>query len=299
VEYASVRDEGMLLRFDHEVACADAPEVPLPEARQARAWIIDEDDAGRESLVKRLQRVGWATTTFGSLDAGEQRLRTMPAAQARPALVVATEGRSASAPALCRLVPLLPPSARCVLAVVAGSPALAHAPPDIEVQVLPFSPGDILRWTARLSGEADVPSGLTQPAPLTLTDRPRLLVVDDNEVNRIVATALSESLGYEVHLAHDGLQAIEACRKAPPVAVLMDLSMPRMDGFEASQRLRALQRHGDIPPFSIIAATADCTADIRQRCVAAGMDGYLGKPLLLPALAAELRRLCTGSVLAA
>jgi CheY-like chemotaxis protein len=72
--------------------------------------------------------------------------------------------------------------------------------------------------------------------------------------------------------------------------VLMDLSMPRMDGFEAARRLRSLQRSGEIPPFRIVAATANTGDDSERRCKDAGMDGFLRKPLLLEALRRELRR---------
>jgi CheY-like chemotaxis protein len=76
--------------------------------------------------------------------------------------------------------------------------------------------------------------------------------------------------------------------------VLMDLSMPHMDGFDASQRLRSLQRSGVIPPFRIVAATANTGADTQRRCRDAGMDGFLRKPLLREALRRELRRLQIG-----
>ena len=123
-----------------------------------------------------------------------------------------------------------------------------------------------------------------------MRDRRLLLVVDDNDVNRIVACALAESLGYETMTARDGLEAIDACHERPPAVVLMDLSMPRMDGFEAAQRLRELQRFGVIPPFPIVAATANAGEDAQRRSTQAGMDGFLCKPLLLDALRRELRR---------
>ena len=217
----------------------------------------------------------------------------MAPALARPALVVGTEaGAAVTATGLETLVPLLPPGARCVLASASGSATLAGDDrlPAIDIALRPLSPGDLRRWTQQLAPTADAPSGLTRPAPLLMHDRRLLLVVDDNDVNRIVASALAESLGYETATARDGLEAIDACSERPPDIVLMDLSMPRMDGFEAAQRLRALQRSGLIPPFRIVAATASAGEDTQRRCAEAGMDGFLHKPLLLDALRRELRR---------
>jgi len=69
-----------------------------------------------------------------------------------------------------------------------------------------------------------------------------------------------------------------------------------LDGIAATRRLRELERAGAVAPCSIVAATADATEEARQACAAAGMDGYLTKPLLAPVLGAELHRLCDGCV---
>lgn len=92
-------------------------------------------------------------------------------------------------------------------------------------------------------------------------------------------------------LASDGVEALDACFSAPPDVVLMDLSMPRMDGIEATMHLRQLQRSGPIPPFPVIAASADTTEQRGQRCLEAGMAAVLHRPLLRPSLRGELLRL--------
>jgi CheY-like chemotaxis protein len=115
-------------------------------------------------------------------------------------------------------------------------------------------------------------------------------VVDDNELNRVVACGLLEALGYETATASQGREAIDKCRRAAPHAVLMDVNMPVLDGLGATRELRRLQREGEISPFAIIAATAAATPEQHDRCIASGMEGYLSKPLQLPQLRAELRR---------
>ena len=118
----------------------------------------------------------------------------------------------------------------------------------------------------------------------------RILVVDDNDVNRMVASGLVRALGYDVVCASDGLDAIEQCKASPPDVVLMDVNMPVLGGIDATRRLRELQRAGRVAPFAIVAATAAADEDTELRCRDAGMDGFLSKPLRLPLMRSELRR---------
>jgi CheY-like chemotaxis protein len=105
-----------------------------------------------------------------------------------------------------------------------------------------------------------------------------------------VACGLLEALGYEATTAQHGQDAIDQCRRVSPHAVLMDIDMPVLDGLDATRELRRLQRAGEIPPCAIVAATAANSRAQADLCFASGMDGYLAKPLRLPQLRAELRR---------
>jgi PAS domain S-box-containing protein len=112
-----------------------------------------------------------------------------------------------------------------------------------------------------------------------------VLVVEDNQVNQLVATGLLEQLGCTVDVADDGLEAVERVESGREyAAVLMDCRMPRLDGFDATRRIRELERAGRHVP--IIAMTASALEGERERCLAAGMDDYLTKPVD----AAELER---------
>jgi CheY-like chemotaxis protein len=117
-----------------------------------------------------------------------------------------------------------------------------------------------------------------------------VLIVDDNEVNLMIAGALMESLGYEVEVALDGAQALTACHRRAPDAVLMDVHMPVMDGLQATRQLRAEQRIGELPPFPVVAATTADDAQTLAQCRDAGMDGILAKPLSPQLLADEIHR---------
>jgi PAS domain S-box-containing protein len=116
----------------------------------------------------------------------------------------------------------------------------------------------------------------------------RVLVVEDNTVNQKVAVAMIESLGYGAEAVGNGIEAVEACARQGYDAILMDCQMPQMDGFKATAFIR--QREGLAHHTPIIALTASVTAEDRQRCLSAGMDDYLSKPVPREALASALRK---------
>jgi signal transduction histidine kinase/ActR/RegA family two-component response regulator len=117
----------------------------------------------------------------------------------------------------------------------------------------------------------------------------RILVVDDAEINRLVAKGLLESVGYGVDTVSSGAEAIEAARAGGYGAILMDCLMPLMDGYEATRRIRAYD--GPTRHIPIIALTADAMNGVRERCLAAGMDDYVAKPIDLEILSSVLSRL--------
>jgi signal transduction histidine kinase/ActR/RegA family two-component response regulator len=119
----------------------------------------------------------------------------------------------------------------------------------------------------------------------------RILLVEDNPVNQSVIEAMLRSLGMEVSVAHDGLQAVEQVRKQPFAAVLMDCRLPQVDGYEATRRIRLLPACGQLP---IIALTANALQGDRERCMAAGMNDYLSKPFRRTELQRVLQRWLPG-----
>ena len=116
----------------------------------------------------------------------------------------------------------------------------------------------------------------------------RVLVVEDQELNREVVEGMLRSIGLEVDAAADGQQALDKLSRTSYDVVLMDCQMPVMDGFSATTKLRRRERAGDHVP--VIALTADTTLDAQDACIAAGMDDYLGKPLRSTTLHTVLAR---------
>ena len=171
-----------------------------------------------------------------------------------------------------------------------------------------FGRGSTFWFTARLPG-----ASRTQPVPelpligtvvavvndeppetadTSRTGVPRVLVAEDNAVNQLVASAMLDRLGYQADVVANGREAVEALERTSYAAVLMDCRMPEMNGYEASEEIR--RREGPDDHVPIVALTASAIAGDEERCLAAGMDGYVTKPVSIGTLAAVLGRVIDG-----
>jgi CheY-like chemotaxis protein len=112
-------------------------------------------------------------------------------------------------------------------------------------------------------------------------------VVEDNPVNQLVAAEMLKRLGLHADVAGNGAEALEVLDRLPYDLILMDCQMPVMDGFEATRRLR---KQADGPRLPVIAMTANAIRGDRERCLDAGMDDYLPKPVRISELKAMMRR---------
>jgi len=129
---------------------------------------------------------------------------------------------------------------------------------------------------------------LRRPAPA------RVLVVEDNPFNQKVAEKLLRRLNCETAFADRGLQALERVRTAAPDLILMDVQMPEMDGYETTARIRELERELGRCRVPIVAVTAHAMRGDPERCLAAGMDGYVSKPFTVQSLAEALVKALAG-----
>ena len=128
------------------------------------------------------------------------------------------------------------------------------------------------------------------PAAVARAFVPKILLVEDNPVNREVAVGMLESLGCVAHAAENGWIALEAMNNDAYDAVLMDCQMPVMDGLTATSELRRREQNSGGARVPIIALTANTMEGDRERCLAAGMDDFLSKPFSQQQLAALLKR---------
>jgi CheY-like chemotaxis protein len=116
----------------------------------------------------------------------------------------------------------------------------------------------------------------------------KILLVEDNEMNRDMLSRRLQRKGHEVLIALDGIQGIELAQIQQPDLILMDMSLPVMDGWQATQQLKAAPETGGIP---IIALTAHAMAGDREKCLEVGCDDYDTKPVEFSRLLAKIQAL--------
>ncbi len=272
---------------------------PLPNLNGVRALVVDDNATTREALVACLRAWGMAyesaDTTAGALEALREA-----AAQSEPFEVA--------------LLDLTMPE----LDGLQLSEAIRQDPATADVKIIlltPFSPhaGDTAKVRAvgidrqltkplrqlTLHDGLAVALGLMEPdsevelrneevseVVMEARRQRRILLVEDNEVNQEVALGMLQKLGYEADVAPNGMDALEALESSEYDLVLMDCQMPVLDGYETTARIRNGENgEGRLP---VIALTANAMKGDAEKCLKAGMDGYLAKPIELEALAEKL-----------
>ena len=119
--------------------------------------------------------------------------------------------------------------------------------------------------------------------------RGRVLLADDNEINREVCETMLTNMGLEVEVAGNGEEAVSSAMQGAYDVILMDCQMPVMDGYEATRAIRKMEKSEDLKHTPVVALTAHVMAGDREKCVEHGMDDYLGKPFTQAALGAILK----------
>ena len=135
---------------------------------------------------------------------------------------------------------------------------------------------------------------MTRGTDQSVCDRPRLLVADDHPVNREVIQRQLGILGLSADLAADGREALKLWRRDRHGVVLLDIHMPELDGFDVARAIRRDEVAAGLPRTGLIAVTANALKGEDERCFAAGMDGFVSKPISLDALSRALGRFVPG-----
>ena len=155
--------------------------------------------------------------------------------------------------------------------------------------------GSTFHFTVRLPLAKELPADFEAPAavPPAACAQLRILLVEDNPANQKLATYILQDRGHIVEIAGDGREAICLTEQNRYDVILMDVQMPGMDGLEATAAIRKREDGGSRVP--IIAMTAHAMKGDRERCLAAGMDGYLSKPIDAHEMIALVETLAAGS----
>ena len=300
-----VEGEGSRFRLTFRAAVAPdaavAPEArgPLPQLAGRRVLIVDNNATNRRILVAQIAR--WGMTASAIAEAPEA-LRLVEAGQRFDVALVDLAMPDMDGYTLAAAVRALPAGADLPVVILSS---VGHRDRDVAADVAafllkPVKPSAlhdalVTVLLGREPAEAAAATDRSATAPQLGQRHPlRILLAEDNAVNRKLALRLLAQIGYEADVAANGLEAIEALRHRPYDVVLMDVQMPELDGLEATRRIRAGEAaRADV---RIVAMTANALAGDREACLAAGMDDYVSKPIRPAELAAALAATPAGGI---
>ncbi len=231
-------------------------------------------------VAERLRRFGARV----DLAADEASAHAMLSARAYDAIMVDRALGLEAAHALARAgsatrrIVLLPPSERPELADLKGAGFTSYLVKPVRIASL------AARFTTAVTADADMAEDAGAQAASAPSAGLAVLVAEDNEINALLVRALLHRLGHSPVVAGNGAAALEAFTAAaragaPYDLILMDVHMPELDGLEATRRIRAAEAAQGLPRTRIVALTANAFGEDRDACLAAGMDGFLVKPL--------------------
>jgi PAS domain S-box-containing protein len=272
----------------------------LPAALQGLPVLVVDDTAVNRRLLTEVLS-GWGmkpTAVTGGAEALAALEQALGAGNAYPLVLVDCMMPEMDGFALVEAIGRRPELARCTVMMLSSASAVADRARCRKMGVAayltkPIKQSDLL--TAILASLAQPSFALPPPEMSRPTEpgsrRPLcVLLAEDNPVNQRLVVRLLEKEGHTVVVAANGLEAVDAFHRQRFDVVLMDVQMPEMDGFEAAAVLRAGERQagGHVP---IVALTAHAMKGDRERCLAAGMDDYLAKPIQPGYLRATIERL--------
>jgi PAS domain S-box-containing protein len=276
-------DGGSVFWFTVKLPAAEVTEPTIrvrPELRGLRALIVDDDAETQTILEHYLGSWGLAGESVDGPDTAIERLEHATRSGRPYALVLIDSAMShGGGISLVRAIAERP-VLRGVRSVLLGSPS-AHqaAASDIRIPAVVAVPVRRGQLYEVVAGSLASPTSHPQVARRQ-PDRPKseggvVLIAEDNAINQSVAQALLRRIGLESAVASNGVEAVRMALANEYVAILMDCQMPELDGYEATQEIRAAERGERVP---IIAMTANAIAGDRERCIASGMDDYITKP---------------------
>ena len=267
------------------VAIPDTPRLLPVALRGARALILDDKATNRRLLNGHLTQWGMTSRGEADPDAALAALRET-AGSPQPYRVALIDYRLAGQTAE-RLIaaikanPDLSPVSIVMMVAARDKHAAAAISGITSVVAKPVRQAQLYDALARLDSPPpiDTPAAAeAEPvAALTSGSAARVLVVEDNEINQLVAVRMLEQRGFTVDVAADGLEALGMHATTTYDAIFMDCQMPELDGYDTTREIR--RREGDGPRTPIVAMTASTLPGDNERCFAAGMDFYTGKPI--------------------
>ena len=289
IEVQSTLHAGSTFRFALRLpqAPARATVEPVRHLRGLDVLVVAAHPADRRNLLRQLAAEGCQATVSDSAEAGLARYLAMLAADHPPvAVIMDYELPSKSGIWLASAIREsdAPPASLILLTSLARAPGAVEMRLVDRVVTKPVKSQVLVQALTTLTGAVRAaPTGgegggaVAPGAPVC--GGVRVLLAEDNPVNQKLAARLLERLGAAVRVVGNGREALDALRDADFDVVLMDCQMPEMDGYEATRQLRGTPGRVRNPKIPVIALTAHAMATDRAKCLAAGMNDYLTKPI--------------------
>jgi signal transduction histidine kinase/ligand-binding sensor domain-containing protein/CheY-like chemotaxis protein len=288
--------EGNGATFWFTVGFQSEPQT-APRRAQLPVLVAHENAEIRRVLCRQVEFLG-----FPSLEIAPADLIAAEGDAVPPALAAVLVGGDGGITALCGLVERIRQvigdrARKMILLCELGCPVEQIDLPRYRLDSYLTLPVHHGRLEAALNpagapglASAQAPLAVPTPTVLDADDRPLVLLAEDNPINQRVAILMLEKLGYRVDVALNGLEVLEAVAKTRYAAILMDVQMPKMDGLETTQRIRAADSPALDPDVPIIALTAHAMNQDRRRSLAVGMDNHVSKPMESIVIAEILER---------
>jgi two-component system sensor histidine kinase/response regulator len=303
----SEEGRGSTVHFMIRVGLQDSPgarpaPVPLERLHNVHALIVDDNRANRRVLEGMLTRWGMRTSLCEGGQSGLAALQ-IAKSQGRPFPLVLLDGQMPDMDGfmVAEMIRQNPSLAGATIMMLTSAGQVGDAARCRELGisaylVKPIRQGELLNAICAVLQMAPQKTPDRLITKHTLREerhRSRILLAEDNLVNQKLALRLLEKRGFDVTVVGDGRAALDALEANSFDAILMDIQMPEMDGFEATAAIRAKEKStgAHIP---IIAMTAHALKGDQERCLEAGMDAYVSKPIRT----AELFRIITDQLLA-
>ncbi|HKQ40186.1 MAG TPA: response regulator [Verrucomicrobiae bacterium] len=300
----SIPERGSTFQFVLPMQAIVAMQPPAPASlRDARLLIVDDNASMRRILSAQAFR--WGMTVRETTNS-EQTLDLLRRGEVFDAILIDAALGSESGTMLASDIRSLMPGLQAAFLVMSPIGIRPDAALGIACYVSkPVRPLNLQKALLQaLSGHKAEPE---RPAERSRLDQKlaerlplRVLLVDDNVINQKVASRLLQQMGYRPEIASNGIEAIRALERKPFDVILMDVQMPELDGLEATRRIRQRQQEPDAhphfkAPLLIVAMTANAMQGDREKCLAAGMNEYVAKPIRPEALQAALEY-CGGMI---
>jgi two-component system, sensor histidine kinase and response regulator len=295
----SAPGEGSTFWFVVPVVEADAAVgVPRPvELSGVRALVVDDNETNRTILASQLASWGMECDSATNAQEALGAIR-MASAEGRPYALALIDFHMAPGIDGVELAAAIrrTPALRAMRLIVLSSAGAGRAAADgVHIDGFLTKPvaqhalrAEIVRVMGIAPAHDEGPAPTVSAVADARADGPLVLVAEDNPVNQRVAIHRLERAGCRVDVANDGLEAVRKSEATRYGAIFMDVQMPVMDGFAATQAIR--RREGEGPRTPIVAVTAHTVAGDEERCLAAGMDDYISKPLRAESVERALAR---------